>query len=88
MPTLRELILAAKLADLADHWLEARCCGATRLPLAMLADQRAGVTVRAVVDRLRCRQCGGKPASVVLIEHGAAGATGRGGSPEGWRLAL
>ena len=61
---------------------------AVTLPLRVLADEWRGATVEAVVKRLQCGQCSGRPAYVALIEDGAAGASGRGESPEGWRVGL
>jgi len=60
MSGLSALILAARLADLTDSWLEVRCCrGVAFLPLRRLVMDHGGGSrrVRDVVARLRCRHC-------------------------------
>ena len=90
MSDMARLILATRLVDLADTWLEARCChGATFMPLRRLvANHGGGRRVGEVVARLRCHRCGALPAVVALIESPDAWASGRGGAPPGWRIVL
>ncbi len=45
------------------------------------------MTVADVLVQLRCRQCGKRPASIALLEHGAARAHGRMGA-QGWWVML
>jgi hypothetical protein len=51
------------------------------LPLLMMAanPQRAGLAIADGVVQLRCQQCCQHPASVTLLEDGAARARGAGG---------
>ena len=60
-----------------------------RIPLLMIAANRqlAGLTIAELVIQLRCERCGQRPASVALLEDGAAGTPGRMGAI-GWRVAL
>jgi len=90
MPRLSALILAARLADLTDSWLEVRCCrGVAFLPLRRLAmDHGGGRSVREVVARLRCHHCHAHPALVALVGDPAGSAPGRAGAPPGWRVVL
>jgi hypothetical protein len=87
MSGLSALILAARLADLTDSWLEVRCCrGVTFLPLRRLAMDHGGR--RDVVARLRCHHCRAHPALVALVGDPAGSAPGRAGAPPGWRVVL
>jgi len=90
MSGLSALILAARLADLTDSWLEVRCCrGVVFLPLRRLAmDRGGGRSVRDVVTRLRCRHCRAHPALVALVGVPTGSAPGRAGAPPGWRVVL
>jgi hypothetical protein len=90
MSGLSAVILAARLADLNDSWLEVRCCrGVVFLPLRRLAmDHGGGRSVREVVACLRCRHCRGHPALVALVGDPAGSAPGRAGAPPGWRVVL
>jgi hypothetical protein len=90
MSGLSALILAARLTDLTDSWLEVRCCrGVAFLPLRRLAmDHGGGRSVREVVARLRCRYCHAHPALVALVGDPAGSAPGRAGAPPGWRVVL
>jgi hypothetical protein len=81
--------LQCALWAIDDTWLEVQCCsGTTFLPLRLLARQYgADRRLGDVVARLKCRQCGGPPASVALAEDAHGGAPGHGGTP-GWRIPL
>jgi hypothetical protein len=59
------------------------------IPLRMVAANRqlGGLTIADVVVQLRCRHCGQRPASVALLEDGAAKAPGRMGT-RGWAATL
>lgn len=84
--------LDATTAELAGWWLEVRCdCGAggtKYLPFRLLA-ARLGwqVTLRNVVDRLKCNECGAPAASLVLVES-AAGGPGTHSAKPGERLVI
>jgi hypothetical protein len=57
-------------------------------PLMMTANrQLVGLTIAEAVIQLRCQQCGQRPASVALLEDGAAGSYGRMGAT-GWQVVL
>jgi hypothetical protein len=90
MSGLSAVILAARLADLTDAWLEVRCCrGVVFLPLRQLAiDHGGGRSMRDVVVRLRCRHCRAHPALVALVGDPGGSAPGRAGAPPGWRVVL
>jgi len=90
MSRLSALIVAARLTDLTDTWLEVRCCrGVAFLPLRRLATDYGGDwRVRDVVTRLRCRHCRANPALVALVEDAAGSAPGRGGAATGCRIVL
>ncbi|MBC7636293.1 MAG: hypothetical protein H7251_11890 [Acetobacteraceae bacterium] len=85
MSDLTILILAAPLSALADHWLGVQCCAYVFIPIRTLVQD--GHTVGAVVIRLRCRRCGPGPKSVVMQQHGAAGASGTASDPA-WVMSL
>ena len=85
MSDLAALILAAPLSALSDHWLGVRCCAYVFIPIRMMVQD--GRTVGDVVTRLRCKQCGARPQSVVLQQHGAAGASGTASDPA-WVVVL
>jgi hypothetical protein len=61
-----------RLAELASYWLDLRCdCGnVVRHPLRLLG-QRVGEQRRLsdVLPRLRCRECGQRPARVMLLNR-------------------
>ena len=84
--------LSAGLAELAGYWLDVTCpCkrGLYMLPLRMLAAQVGWrVPLGAVLARLRCRDCGGAPASVTLTDDptNSAGSPSKG--PPAHRLRL
>jgi hypothetical protein len=82
--------LTTPLAGLGRCWLELRgCCRRiVFVPLPLLAEKHgAGVLLRDVLPRLRCQECGGKPAVMALVER-ADGGPRRAGSPDGWRIDL
>ena len=81
-------VLNAPLADLAGTWLRLECCkGTPFLPLRLLAGPtRPQARLRNVLPRLRCKNCHGRPATVVLIENPAGQA--HGGPPVGWAIPL
>ncbi len=83
----RSLALACHVRTFSTRWLELRCCdGVTLLPLRQLGtDERR--TLADVVLRLRCRACGGGPASVALVESPLKPPDGY-GAPKRWRLSL
>ena len=87
----RAVILACSVRSLRRHCLDAQCgCGrSVHIPLRMVAANRqlAGLTIADVVVQLRCRHCGQRPASVALMEDGAAKASDRMGAT-GWAVPL
>jgi hypothetical protein len=85
-----DLILTARLRQLEETWLEARCCrGTTVMPVRLLAAQLGGgCLVGDVVGRLRCEACGGRPMLVALVEDPAGQSSGRAGAAPGWRIVL
>lgn len=65
-------------------WLSIKCdCGGgVHYPLRLMSAQIGWrLTLRQVVARLRCKMCGGRPSSVVLVD-GLGGDTGRYGSKD------
>ena len=84
----RSLALACHVRTLRDHWLKLRCCGGgtTLLPLGLVdaADNR---TLADVVMRLRCRHCGARPATIVLVENPQTPSEAY-GPPPTWELPL
>jgi hypothetical protein len=68
------------LAQLTGWWLVATCgCGHTsRPPVKMLMQEGLSPrrTVAEVSARLRCRKCGERPESVMLIDNLQLGASG------------
>jgi len=87
----RAVILACSVRSLRQYVLGVQCvCGRTvHAPLLLMAANRqlAGQTIADVVVQLRCRQCGQRPTSIALLEHGAARAHGRIGA-QGWWVTL
>jgi len=83
----RGVLLACSVRSLRRYWLEVRCgcIRETRIPLRMMPT--AAGTLADVLIQLRCRQCGEAPASVALLQDGAAGMHGMIGPP-GWRVML
>jgi hypothetical protein len=81
------LLLSARVSELVPCWLELRCCkGTTYVPLKMLAQGRCDPELQDVLPRLRCRKCGGAPASMALVEDAASG--GPNEQRRGWRIEL
>jgi len=87
----RAVVLACSVRSLRRYCLDAQCgCGrSVHIPLRMVVANRqlAGLTIADVLVQLRCRHCGQRPASVALLEHGAARAPGRMGAT-GWAVML
>ena len=87
----RAVILACTVRSLRHYCLEVQCgcLRSVHIPLLMMAANRqlAGLTIANVVVQLRCRHCGQRPASVALLEDGAAKAHGRMGAT-GWAVTL
>jgi len=71
------------IAELSSCWLAISCdCGTSSLlPLRLMAAQRGWkLTLRSIVPRLRCKQCGGRPGRVVLtVTPAGDGGMHRGG---------
>ena len=87
----RDALLDARLSDLTGYWLEIRCgrrCGSSVFyPCKLMAKERGGaLRVRDMIERLRCKQCRGTPAHV-LITGDPTGGT-QGGNQEAWKVAL
>jgi len=83
------LSLDSTLAESAGYWLEIRCaCGAVSFqPCKLLAKRYApDLHLNDVLARLRCQQCGSRPATVALVERPDTLAPGR--DPAGWRIML
>lgn len=75
--------MQATVADLSGWWLEVRCsCGKSGtklLPFRLLAARHGWDTTLAnIVHRLRCNECGARPASLAIVEDASAGAIGSG----------
>ena len=73
-PKTRDEFLAATLGELAPYWLDLRCAAArcTKVvctPLKLMA-RRVGAwrVLRDVIARLKCEQCGERPARVTITE--------------------
>lgn len=67
------------LAALSGHWITASCaCGRTvHLPVKLLAREHGPETrVAAVVARLRCGKCGGRPIEAELRDDVQTSAPG------------
>ncbi len=59
--------LAHRLSEWPDCSLELRCCkGVVLYPVRLLATKGGNRTFEAVLARLRCHRCGGRPAPVYL----------------------
>jgi hypothetical protein len=89
-PADRAVLLACSVRTLRGSWIEATCCRTTFLPLRLMAgNQRlADRTLADVLVLLRCQKCHQPPASAALVGDAAGQASGRSGSPAGWRVAL
>jgi len=79
----RTMALACRLETFRAHWIELHCSrGIQQLPvrLVLAADPRRGARILAdFLIRLRCRACGARPASAVLVESVAGQAAARAG---------
>ena len=75
LPTLK-----TPLGHVTAWWLRLPCaCGRTALvPCRVLATELgASLTLGRMLQLLRCRQCGAKPARATLVDDAAGGAAGR-----------
>ncbi|WP_157955719.1 MULTISPECIES: hypothetical protein [Devosia] len=84
--------MEATAAELAGWWLEVGCsCGAggrKLLPFRMLAAQRGwDTTLRSIVSRLRCNDCGARPKVLAVVES-ASGGPGRHNASDPKRLVI
>jgi hypothetical protein len=86
----RAVLLACSVRTLRGFWMEATCCRTVFLPLRLMASNRslADRTLADVLVQLRCRECHQRPASAALVGDAAGQASGRSGSPPGWRVVL
>jgi hypothetical protein len=67
-------ILELTVTELEGHWLEMICAGkCTRVvhyPFRLMAMEiGGGHTLRHVVEKARCKQCGQEPARLVVVEN-------------------
>jgi hypothetical protein len=86
----RAVILACSVRSLRQYVLDAECqCGrSVVMPLQLMVASGLGrLTMADVLVQLRCKNCGRRPASIALLEHGAARAHGRTGE-RGWAVTL
>jgi hypothetical protein len=78
------------IRDLADYWLELRCCGgATFYPFKLIAPKarhRGRTLLRDALRQFRCKGCGGPPQHVAVVER-ADGSAAFGQEP-GWRIVI
>jgi hypothetical protein len=84
-------LLDLRLADLADWWLELRCCcGTIYLPLKMLAGPAAAdfPAARYTAAVTGARGCGKRPTNLAMVEDSTDRAPGRPGDPGSWRIEL
>lgn len=68
-----------EISELSGFWLLTRCeCGrSSALPLRLLAAQLGWrKTLRTIVPKLKCKDCGSKPVEVVLTDNPASGPGG------------
>jgi hypothetical protein len=86
----RAVLLACSVRTLRGFWIEATCCRTTFLPLRLMVSNRglADRTLADVLVLLRCQKCHQPPPSAALVGDAAGQASGRSGSPAGWRVVL
>lgn len=79
-----------ELQALTGLWLETKCdCGRRLYPLRLMAANLGWRrTLRQVMPRLRCKECGKRPWVPMLIEDPAAETPGRGDTGRRWQLEL
>lgn len=81
-------LLDLRFTDLAEWWLRLECCGRPVIvPFRMLAGQKPRRTQGSLLHALRCRNCGKRPARVVLLAEAADRTHGR-IAPGGWRIEI
>jgi hypothetical protein len=89
-PLSRAAVLDATLGELAGYWLGIQCGGCGSLvyyPCKLMGRERgAGLRVREVLPRLRCRPCRDKPSRVLvfLTDDPTGGASGG----KAWKVGL
>jgi hypothetical protein len=71
------------IGELAEFWLEAKCCGGTTFfPFKRVAARlRAGneTPLQGAIRRFRCKACGGPPRYAAVVERADRG---------GWRARI
>src|SRR5690242_12499052 len=78
------------ISNLADYWLEVRCCGGTSFhPFQLLATRlrRGGNTPLCDALRpFRCKRCGGPPRIAAVVER--ADCSTQFGAGQCWRVEI
>jgi hypothetical protein len=91
MPPTADQLLAQRIGELQERWLETRCpCGNTaKLPLKLLAKRHGNQRLLSwILPRLKCSRCRARPTSVLALssvlvdpDHSAQG-------PDTWSVRL
>ena|SRR5689334_3685940 len=78
------------IRDLADYWLELRCCGeATFYPFKLVAAKarhRGRTLLRDALRQFLCNGCGGPPQHVAVVERADEDAAS--GTEPAWRVVI
>lgn len=88
----RAIALPCRMSVFRDRWFHSACgCGrAVNQPVRQMLSLDSGAGARSLAEtvvRLRCGECGRRPAEIYLAEDGRGPRTA-GGAPAGWVLLL
>lgn len=82
-------LLDLRFRDLTGWWIRLECCGRTvDLPFRLLAAQKPAARFGDLLRALRCKECGHRPARVVLVDDPADRVAARIGARGGWRIEI
>jgi hypothetical protein len=93
-PLSRDQFLSATLSELGLFFLDVHCTGCTKVttfPLQLMATKaKHGRRLRLqdAIARMRCSQCAGAPATIVIQDRAVAPGPGYIGDAATWRVRL